>query len=554
MQKPASLTLLAVALAALGAGQAQAQVVLTPSTPQIGSSNPVTAEPLVPRPTTKPCVVQLYNNIAFDDFNTKPFTYTPPSDCRGPWAKVVFTADFTYTGGGYDRTASVFIGNATVFYGTTPESNSWHVERDVTDLSAIFANSQTSATSYAYLGNSTGIIYGNAALEFYPADFRNPAPRTPDLVIPAGQGVGLWDGTTTYTQTLNLPQNVTEIYADVISQNQSTDEAFYLELPNDVAGDAIYGGGNGSFRETEISLDGNPAGLAPAYPWIFTGGLNPYNWVPITANQTLDLKPYRVNLTPFAATLDDGQPHTIVFSEYNSNDYFLLAANLLVYLDHGRKKVTGELVENTLTAPVAPTEVDGITSDASTGAMTGPVTVSTSRSFKIRGFVDTSEGRVETAIDETASFTNTNTLNYNLNTYFPLDQQAQQQTTVDSVTSTDHGGLVKVSKEHLSYPLFVDLSYNGGYIDAPTVDQQYIRNTTESWTTRNGWPLGKPYTTSISEETKSTASWNFNTGALSGNSSQNYTATDSEGACYNETLTSANFVLTGVTNNCHAHK
>src|ERR1035441_9212977 len=70
-----------------------AQVVIVPTTPQIGSSNPITAAPLVPRPNTQPCVVQLFQNLAFADFNLKSFSYTPPSGCPGPWAKVVFTAD-----------------------------------------------------------------------------------------------------------------------------------------------------------------------------------------------------------------------------------------------------------------------------------------------------------------------------------------------------------------------------------------------------------------------------------------------------------------------------
>src|SRR5580692_10800596 len=47
------------ALAVLPAAFAGAQVVLAPTTPEAGSLNPVTAEPLVPRPTTKPRTVAL---------------------------------------------------------------------------------------------------------------------------------------------------------------------------------------------------------------------------------------------------------------------------------------------------------------------------------------------------------------------------------------------------------------------------------------------------------------------------------------------------------------
>jgi hypothetical protein len=65
----------------------------------IGSSNTVTADPPIPRPSTTPCIVQLMSSAEFDNFNPVPFTYTPPADCPGPWAKVVFTADINVTAG-----------------------------------------------------------------------------------------------------------------------------------------------------------------------------------------------------------------------------------------------------------------------------------------------------------------------------------------------------------------------------------------------------------------------------------------------------------------------
>ena len=95
---------------------ASAQVVVVPPTPQIGSSNPITAAPVVARPATKPCVLQLFQNLAFADFTPKTFNYTPPSACPGPWAKVVFTADFTVTAGRqYDRTAAFYLGHASIY-------------------------------------------------------------------------------------------------------------------------------------------------------------------------------------------------------------------------------------------------------------------------------------------------------------------------------------------------------------------------------------------------------------------------------------------------------
>ena len=280
---PASLPLLKIggSIASLGlllgmtTGAARAQVAVVPPNPQIGSSNPVTAEPAVPRPTTKPCVVQLFNDMAFENYTPQTYSYTPPANCPGPWAKVVFSADFTVTAGTqYDRTGAFYLGHANIWYGTTAEprtnlSPSWHVERDVTDLSAIFKSAQTGE---ANLGNFVGvydgvdyngIIYANAALEFYPADFRNPAPRTPDVVVPVngtgGDAGTLNTGTDQITQTLNLPQNVENVYLDVIAQNQIDDEFWYFCVPNDQTAN-LESCGNTAFREVEVSIDGQAGG------------------------------------------------------------------------------------------------------------------------------------------------------------------------------------------------------------------------------------------------------------------------------------------------------
>src|SRR5580692_8573810 len=285
----------ALALLSACAVTAQAQVVLVPSAPQIGSSNPITAEPPVVRPRGSACVVPLFQDLQFADFTPKVFAYTPPAGCAGPWAKVVFSADFTVTAGRqFDRTAQLYLGNANIYYGTTAEprsalSPSWHVERDVTDLSAIFQSPQTGEANIGnFVGVSggvtyNGIIYANAALEFYSAGDDDHSPIAPDIVVPvngAGGDAGTLNTTSDQiTQVLNLPTNVERVYLDVIAQSQIGDEFWYFCVPNDEAANLL-SCGNTAFRETEVSIDGQPAGVAPVSPWIYTGGLDPYLWEP----------------------------------------------------------------------------------------------------------------------------------------------------------------------------------------------------------------------------------------------------------------------------------
>ncbi len=172
-----------------------AQVVIVPPTPQVGSSNPVSPEPNVPRPSTTPCVVPLFSNLQFADYGTKPISFAPPAACPGPWSKVVLTADFTVTAGvQYDRTAKFFLGGANIYFGTTAEprsalSPSWHIERDLTDYSALFTQAQTGIASIQNIVNSTytGVIYASATLYFYPANASNPAPTVPSAVLSLAQ-------------------------------------------------------------------------------------------------------------------------------------------------------------------------------------------------------------------------------------------------------------------------------------------------------------------------------------------------------------------------------
>ncbi|PYV60839.1 MAG: peptide-N(4)-(N-acetyl-beta-glucosaminyl)asparagine amidase, partial [Acidobacteria bacterium] len=343
---------------------------------QIGTQLTVTADPLVPRPHTRSCVVPLFTNYQFAFFSgtTQNYQFTPPANCPGPWNKVVLDINFSENAGRqFDRTATLYMGNTNLYFGTTPEpirtaTNTWHVERDITDYSALLANPQqgfmvlqncTTDCPPPYNTLLTGVFTVSAELEFFPTPGGSPAPKVADEVLPLVQtNAGgsnfpafLFSPTDQFSTTFTLPQNIEQAYLDVIAQSQSTDEQWYGCFPNDLASiNEVYACGNTDFRETEVTIDGQPAGIAPVSPWVYTGFL-PDQWRPMPAAQTLDFVPYRVNLTPFAGILNDGQPHTVSLSVFNDDSYFSAAASLLLYLDHGSAEVTGALTQNTLTAP-----------------------------------------------------------------------------------------------------------------------------------------------------------------------------------------------------------
>jgi hypothetical protein len=547
-----------------GTASTKAQVVIIPSAPQIGSSNPLTAEPLVSRPPTNPCIVKLLSNASFIGFDGVPIAYTPPAGCPGPWAKVVLMVGVTVTEGRqFDRTAAFYLGGANIFYGTTAEprsklSPSWHVERDVTDLSAIFKTPQTGNAHIDNVVDSTytGIIYANAWLEFYPASVSAPAPVVPDVVVPvngSGGDAGAVNSGQQITQVVNLPENTDKVFLDVVSQSQSNDEFWYLCVPNDQTGN-LESCGNTAFRETEITIDGNPAGVAPVYPWIYTGGLDPYLWEPITGVQTLNFKPYRVDLTPFAGVLSDGQPHTVGVGVYNADSYFLVTANLLAYTDKGLKHTGGGIITNTLALNPTPTVDENLVTDAN-GTTTGTVAVGSKRNFEIVGYVDTSRGRVETKVEQTIDFLNTQKVDVNPN-IGPDIQDVVQSTSVDSVTTTRLGLLTETDTQHFSYPFLLNYTFlynaDGTYTQVVTSNQGDFVTDLKI----NGHEI---FTKEYKEQVDSTdklqfdASFNL-TAAGVGHSSASYTSKDSLGNCYSRSLTAANQKLTTVIDDANCKK
>jgi len=526
----------------------------------IGSANTVTADPLVTRPSTTPCVVQLFTGASFYDFNVENFTYTPPSACPGPWAKVVLEADINLNAGiQYDRTANFWLGPVNIYFGTTAEPSpnegpSWHIENDLTDYSSIFYTAQS---GQADIGNTlccglTSTIYATASLEFYPVPEGQTAPAAANVVLPLSAGptggtVALGSGTSTLSGTFTMPTNVQTAYLDVYAQSQNADEFWYTCVPNDVSGE-LESCGNTGFRETEITIDGQPAGVAPVYPWIYTGGIEPYLWFPIPGVQTLNFTPYRVNLTPFAGLLSNGQQHTVSLSVYNADNYFSATASLLLYTDPGSTQTSGAITQNTLGTP-NPVVTENLNVQPTT--ITGTVDVTSNRSFVISGYVNTSHGTVTTKVSQTVGFFNDQTFNITGTKYV---QDISQKTTLSSHTTVSQKGVPSVVYyQDYIWPLTVNISEvflaNGNVNQTTTADQTYDLNTT----TTQGTTV--TYASSLANAGQHTDTLEFNSSfQLIGNtgqsSAQQYNSYDSTGAAYLCDLSAAANVLTGFSPGC----
>ena len=526
----------------------------------VGSANTVTADPNVTRPATTPCVVTLFTDAQFYDFNVENYTYTPPAACPGPWAKVILESDINLNAGiQYDRTANFWLGPTNIYFGTTAEPSaigpSWHVENDLTDYSSIFYTAQS---GQADIGNTlccglTSTIYASASLEFYPLAQGQTAPLTANVVLPLSAGpsggtVALNTSTDTLSGTFTMPTNIQTAYLDVYAQSQSSDEFWYTCVPNDVSTE-LQSCGNTGFRETEITIDSQPAGVAPVYPWIFTGGIDPFLWLPIPGVQTLNFTPYRVNLTPFAGLLSNGQPHTVSLSVYNANNYFSATASLLLYEDSGSTQVTGAVTQNTLTAAPSPVVTENL--NVQSTSIKGTVDVSSKRNFTISGYVNTSHGTVTTKVAQNITFDN--------HQYFSITgpqylQDISQTSTVGSHTTVSQSGVPNiVYAQTYNFPLTVDITLaflsNGNINQTTKADQTYKLTTS---TTQSGAILYNSTLDNAAQHVDTLeldSSFNIigNTGQ---SSAQQYNSYDSTGAAYNCDLAAAANLLTSFSSGC----
>jgi hypothetical protein len=547
---PLAATVGSLLIAAAAAAGAQ-PVPFTP--PTIGSANTAVADPSIARPHTTPCKVSLFTAQQFADFSPKLFSYAPPAACPGPWQKVVLEADYSVEAGRqFDRTATLWIGGGNIYFGTTAEPShtvgrAWHIERDLTEYSALLAQASTGRAELGNLVNSTytSSLWGAAALYFYPLEQEREdtiAPKVPDRILPLSAGVTggtvpLQSPTDPLSATFTMPTNIERAVLDVVLQHQgANDEFWYTCVPDTLAAELQSCIGT-AFREGELTIDGQPAGVVPIRPWIFTGGIDPYLWRPVPSPQALNFEAYRVDVTPFAANLSDGKPHTFAITVFNNSVYFQTTANLLLWLDHGSTQVTGGVTENTIGAP-APVVTPDLTTDAS-GTVSGTVDTSSTREFVVAGRVVTSHGTVDTEIRQKITFGNQQ--QFVAPTTAPVNfvQNINQSTEIQSTTVVRDGDGERETVSHLNWPLVLDITVYPDGSFGTIATQGYVedfRSPDRHRFVSNSGQWGDLYPTHVGQAGR-----------------QRYLSRDGEDHCYSRELDAAGGVLTAIVDGqgCH---
>ncbi|EXC18466.1 hypothetical protein L484_018647 [Morus notabilis] len=375
--------------------------------------------------TTTPCShLVLAHDFAFT-YGKPPVLapYDPPSHCPSrKFSKIVLEWRATCRGRQFDRIFGVWLGGVELLRSCTAEPRStgifWSVKKDVTRYSSLLL--KKNQTLAVYLGNLvdstyTGVYHVNLTFHFYPFEEKSKAfdgveDNIPaDLILPISRNLplndGLWfeieNSTDLSLKEVKIPQNAYRAVLEVYVSFHENDEFWYSNVINEYidANNLTNTPGNGPFREVVVSLDGELVGAIWPFTVIYTGGVNPLLWRPITGIGSFNLPSYDIEITPFLGRVLDGKSHEISFNVTNALNVWYVDANLHLWLDEKSLRTEGEVLKH-VSLPLVVSLVSNFT------GLNGTFLTSISRSVKSAGWVKSSYGNITTGFTQDFYFSN----------------------------------------------------------------------------------------------------------------------------------------------------
>ncbi|KAK9150562.1 hypothetical protein Syun_008871 [Stephania yunnanensis] len=328
-------------------------------------------------PSTNPCSSPiLHHNFSFT-YGKPPVLahFNPPTNCPfHNFSKIVLEWKATCKGRQFDRIFGVWVGGVEVLRSCTAEPRAsgivWTVEKDITRYSSLLKTPQIVSV---FLGNIvdstyTGVYNVELTFHFHPFEgkrfgdsFYDSVVSPADLILPISRNSPLNDGhwfpvansSDVWVKEFGIPRNAYRAVLEVYVSFHENDESWYGNPPNDylIANNVTGTQGNGAFREVVVSLDGVVIGAVWPFAVVYTGGVNPLLWRPITGIGSFDLPSYDIEVTPFLGRILDGKRHEFGFGVTNALNLWFIDANLHVWLDDKIMETEGGLIEHNSPQP-----------------------------------------------------------------------------------------------------------------------------------------------------------------------------------------------------------
>ncbi|KAI4868832.1 hypothetical protein F4820DRAFT_408863 [Hypoxylon rubiginosum] len=274
-----------------------------------------------------PSCRQLVFEHSFGNSYEAPYVgaYSPPDGCD--FTTAIFNLSVVSSGRQYDRLATLWLGDIEIWRTSTamPTQSGihWSFQKDVTVWYPLLTQSQKVIFDLGNLIDGdryTGPF--NVTLEalyyddgyaggFHPAEYIYPistlasSSNTTSLFsLPGDSG----------SVSLTLPKNIKNAVVSLTASGNGAEEFWFTNVPTEYVNTFpsnegwLYG--YSPFREVQVLVDGQLAGVSWPFPILFTGGVDPGAWRPIVGIDAFELPSFEVDVTPWIGFLTDGQAHT----------------------------------------------------------------------------------------------------------------------------------------------------------------------------------------------------------------------------------------------------
>ncbi|XP_014558656.1 hypothetical protein COCVIDRAFT_24903 [Bipolaris victoriae FI3] len=342
--------------------------------------------------------------------------YNPP-DCS--FNRVTFNFTVTSAGTQFDRLGLMFLDDTEVFRTSTAEPTQtgiiWSYAKDMSGYLSLFKKPHKiifdlgNVVDYRYTGSWNTTL---TATFFTADDEIEPA----DVIIPISARKSVDDSPSAFivpgtraVDNIMLPPNAKKAVVTISACGQAAEEFWWNNvLSSDTS---VFGvdkplHGYSPFREIQLLIDGQLAGVAWPFPVIFTGAFLPVLWRPVVGIDAFDLQEDEIDITPFIPLLNDGKNHIFEIQVLGIADdgngtgtfttaiesHWVVTGKVFVWLDANTTPLTG-------TAPVSGSAASiRLYSDTKEGTYSAGVysltcSVQVARSIYIESTLDAADGR-----------------------------------------------------------------------------------------------------------------------------------------------------------------
>jgi hypothetical protein len=387
--------------------------------------------------------------------------------------------NFTVTSEGrqFDRLALMYLGDTEIFRTSTAEPTvngiEWTYIKDMSEYLYFWNSPQTIIFDLGNLVDSTytGLYNTTLTASFFTSqDTIEPA----SVIIPISARKGAVNAASLFTlpgdnatNTISFPRNVNRAVFSVSACGQATEEFWWSNVlqSNINTFEAVDGTlyGYSPFREVQILIDGQLAGVQWPFPVIFTGGVVPGLWRPIVGIDAFDLREHEIDITPWlpvlcngaehtfeikvAGLLDDGRGTATITETVGSSWY--VTGKIFIWLDDNAESITTG-AEPSVFLPAPTINISQKLGQNSTGAnQTLEYTTDVQRDLSISSLITSQKGTFLSTWTQSLSVSN-----YGLYTDYGAVQQNNQTT-----SGVDQSTGATFYKSSYWYPLYANTSY-----------------------------------------------------------------------------------------------